>query len=480
VVGVPVIVGAAVRVLYWVAVTPDWTPRSDADQYLLLARALAAGDGYSLDFPQLELHATAFRPPLYPLLLAVPQWVFGDGVLWPARLLSLGLGLGVIALTVVYTSRIAGRAAGCAAGIAVAVMPSLIANDTVTLTEPLALLLLLAVLITLDQRRPVLVGLFAGALILTRPNAYLVAVIAVTFLVVRVGWRRAGPALAACVLVVAPWIVRNQIQVGTTRLTTSDGFTLAAIYAPPAREAGGFVDPAFSDWYMGTEYKLLQFDEAKWNEALTRLALESIRDRPGYVPEVVGRNLLDYFEMQTERNEVAERLDGRNLDFRRATLPLFHAYLVAGLAGIAVRVRDRRTWPMLLIVSQFTVLSLLLVPPPRLRAPFDLMLCIGIGFLAGSLLSRRRGQPHPPGDPGTRRSPSGSGGCAATLAAAPAGPPAHPAVRRATTGTAAARSTRTGCGTGPAGPGAPRCGTHRSRSPARRGGRPWPAPAATR
>ena len=423
VVGVPVIVGAVVRVLYWVAVTPDWTPRSDADQYLSLARALGAGDGYSLVFPQLELHATAFRPPLYPLLLAVPQWVFGDGVLWPARLLSLGLSLGVITLTVVYTSRIAGRAAGCAAGIAVAVMPSLIANDTVTLTEPLALLLL---------------------------------------------------------LVVAPWIVRNQIQVGTARLTTSDGFTLAAIYAPPAREAGGFVDPVFSDWYLGTEYKLLQFDEAKWNEALTRLALESIRDRPGYVPEVVGNNLLDYFEMRTERNEVAERLDGRNLDFRRATLPLFHAYLVAGLAGIAVSVRDRRTWPMILIVSQFAVLSLLLVPPPRLRAPFDLMRCIGIGFLAGSLLSRRRGQPHPPGDPGTRRSPSGSGGCAATPAAAPAGPPAHPVVRRATKGTAAARSTGTGCGAAPAGPGAPRCGTHRSRSPARRGGRPWPAPAATR
>ncbi len=37
------------RCLYWALVTPSWIPNSDADQYVLLARALADGDGYSLD-----------------------------------------------------------------------------------------------------------------------------------------------------------------------------------------------------------------------------------------------------------------------------------------------------------------------------------------------------------------------------------------------------------------------------------------------
>src|SRR5687767_2079217 len=84
-------VGAvAIRLAYWIVVTPDWVPVSDADQYVLLARSLGDGDGFSLVYPQLELHATAFRPPLYPMLLT-PFTAFGDA-LWPARLLSVALG----------------------------------------------------------------------------------------------------------------------------------------------------------------------------------------------------------------------------------------------------------------------------------------------------------------------------------------------------------------------------------------------------
>ena len=142
--------GLVVRIAYWIALTPRWRPESDASQYLELARNVAAGDGYSAVFPQLELHATAFRPPLYPLLLALPTWIFGPDALWPARLFSVLFGVGAVALTVVFVNRIGGLFAAAVAGTAVALYPPLVANDTVTLSEPLALALMLGVLITLD------------------------------------------------------------------------------------------------------------------------------------------------------------------------------------------------------------------------------------------------------------------------------------------------------------------------------------------
>lgn len=398
----PVLLALATRLGYWLLITPDWLPNSDADQYLRLGRAIANGEGFSLVFPQLEMHATAFRPPLYPILLALPSAVFGDDALWPVRLLSVVLSLGVVALTVVYTRRIAGDLAAVVAGCAVAVMPSIIANDTVSLTEPLGLLLLLAILILLDQHRPVLVGLAAGALMLTRPNAYLVMLIAALFLWRWMGWRKAALCLTCAIAMLVPWSVRNAIQVDTWRLTTSEGFNLAAIYAPPAQDRRTFVDPVFDTWYDDTDFRVQQFDEAEWNAALSDLAFETIKDNPGYVLDVVGNNLLSIFELSPENNKFAERIDGRNLDFRGATLPVFYAFLLIGLLGLGTRITDRRMWPALLMVAQFLFLSLLLVAPPRLRTPLDLALCIGVGLAVDSLygiyrLRRSRPQRSSPG-----------------------------------------------------------------------------------
>jgi 4-amino-4-deoxy-L-arabinose transferase-like glycosyltransferase len=341
-------------------------------------------------FPQLELHATAFRPPLYPITLSLPTWLFGEDVLWPARLLSLLLGLAVIALTVVFVRRVGGPLAALAAGLAVALYPPLIANDTVTLTEPLALVLLLGVLITLDRRQAVWCGLLSGLLMLTRPNAYLVVLIAAVALWRSVGVKRALTLVGVSVLVLVPWMVRNQVQVGTPRLTTSEGFNLTAIYSPEAQQTEGFVDPVFDDRFAGTEVRLAQFDEATWNDVLTSFGLSGLREQPTYLFEVVGRNLQAYLELSPTANESPEGLDGRNLDVRRWTLPLFYLVTIAGLAGLWVHRRDRAMWPAVAIVAQFAVLSLLLVAPPRLRAPFDLLMCMGLGLLVGWWSERRR------------------------------------------------------------------------------------------
>ena len=63
-------VALVARVLYWILITPDYVPQSDAAQYQDLARHILRGEGFSQLFPQLYPHPTAFRPPGYPYLLA--------------------------------------------------------------------------------------------------------------------------------------------------------------------------------------------------------------------------------------------------------------------------------------------------------------------------------------------------------------------------------------------------------------------------
>lgn len=391
----PVLVGLAVRIAHWVVVSPDWVPRSDARQYVEIARSIAAGDGFAARFPSGVPHPTAFRPPLYPALLALPMRVLGAGALWPGRLLAIIIGLGVIALTVTYARRIAGDRAGLVAGLAVAVVPSLVANDTVTLSESLGLALSLAVLLALLDDRALLAGGLTGLLLLTRPNAYLVVAVVVAALWRSVGWRRASVALGTCAVVVAPWALRNVIVVGTPKLVTSDGFTLAALYGPPALDSGGFTDPTVDRWYRHAGIRDLQGDEAAWSDALTGAALDGIRSRPSAVVERAVEGAATMLELPGHHAWAAEVVDGRDPRLRDATLFVFPILVVAGLAGTLLRIRDPRTWPAIGVVGGFLALSLVTVSVPRLRGPFDLLMCIGVGYLA----ARLHAPPAPPAPP---------------------------------------------------------------------------------
>jgi 4-amino-4-deoxy-L-arabinose transferase-like glycosyltransferase len=369
-----------VRLLYWAVVTPDWVPLSDSAQYLEIAGNIADGEGYASRFPQFEVHPSAFRPPLYPALLAPLQWIFGEA-LWPGRLLNALLGATTAVLAGVFAARVAGRGAGVAAALAVSLYPSLVANDVVTLSEPIGLVLLLAAMLFALDRRPIPAGVAVGLLLLTRPNAYLLVVVLAVWFLARENWKRALVFVGIALVVVVPWSVRNAVQVGTPRLTTSDGLSFAGVYAPQAQRQGKFVDPVFNPAFNDTELRLAQFDEAEWSDRLTELAWEGIGDDPGYVLHVLQRNVRSLFELTPSYNDTPERLDGRSLRFRDLTLPLFYVVTLLGVAGMVKHRRSPPVWLLTACVAQFLLVSLVLVAAPRLRAPFDLMCCIGLGLL---------------------------------------------------------------------------------------------------
>ena len=67
----------------------------DPDNYLPMARSLASGEGFSF-----KGRPTAYRPPLYPVML-VPAIMLGAWAPWGLALLHLGLGAGTVWMTAV-------------------------------------------------------------------------------------------------------------------------------------------------------------------------------------------------------------------------------------------------------------------------------------------------------------------------------------------------------------------------------------------
>ena len=400
-----VVLGAAlvVRVGYLAAMVGR-PPLSDADQYLDIARNVSAGNGVAMQWPQLHVHATAFRPPLYPVLLGGWINLLGDSPT-VARALNVLIGLGVVALATLFARILGGRVGGLVTGGLVAVYPPLLANDATTLAEPLGLLLLLATLLAVSRRRWWAVGLAGGLLALTKPAAQGILVLLVVTAVALVAmsggdrhWGRAAAAggivAATGAMVILPWVVRNRIELGTTSLVTSNGFTLTAIYAPVAQKQGSFLDPVYGSPYQSLDERLLRWDEGRWNDVLVERGLDGLRDRPSYLLRVVWGNLGRWFELTPAANDDAERLDGRHLRLRRLSLPLFYAVTVLGAAGLVVGLRTARPGrgTLALLVATcgcFTLVSLALVATPRLRAPVDLACCVGCGLLATWWRERR-------------------------------------------------------------------------------------------
>lgn len=192
----------------------------------------------------------AYRPPLYPLLLAAIGASSPERS-WRVAVLQLALGLATAALSVALAGRWGLGRWAWAAGLLVAADPLLLVHSAQVMTETLAALLAVATLYAADgvwgalQRRTEQVttwatlrcatatGVLAGLAVLCRPT-FLPWAIGLPVLVAWFGWRPTrsaegswgGPAsacLAGLVLVLAPWALRNGVSLGAPIVTTTHG-----------------------------------------------------------------------------------------------------------------------------------------------------------------------------------------------------------------------------------------------------------------
>jgi 4-amino-4-deoxy-L-arabinose transferase-like glycosyltransferase len=226
---------AAVLCLSVICSKPD-SLAEDRDLYWGIAKRLAAGDGYvHPDFG----HPTAYRPPLYPLMLAGIVLIGGG----PKTLAVVQVGLSVA--TVWLTWRL-GRKLGLnslalLAAAFVAINPLLIQATALAMTETLCAFLLVAVLWNIAElggsKRHWPLGVLIGLAVLCRPTVWayatlLSAVIAVCcFRTTAMGkrWRMVEvvrglfPIVVAFGLTIAPWVIRNWLVFDTPIVTTTHG-----------------------------------------------------------------------------------------------------------------------------------------------------------------------------------------------------------------------------------------------------------------
>jgi 4-amino-4-deoxy-L-arabinose transferase-like glycosyltransferase len=205
----------------------------DPDNYLPLAQSLAAGQGLSLNG-----RPTAYRPPLYPLLLAPFLTLTRERALTGIAIFHLALGGATVALTAVAARRWGlTRWRVIAAAWVVAIDPGLAWQSRFVMTETLTAFLIASALAALTiprWRGSLLGGAILGLASLSRPSVLPGAVL--TFL----GGLLVGPGvhrdrLARCasmalalLVVLSPWAFRNVLIFGEPVWTTTHGgYTLA-------------------------------------------------------------------------------------------------------------------------------------------------------------------------------------------------------------------------------------------------------------
>ena len=217
--------------------------QDDRDHYRLLAQGLVQTG--ALTHPD-HGTPTAYRPPLYPLVLAAVGWT-GAGDIGMAGL-HLLLGLATVALTLVIGLQLglSRRAWWPAAGVAVD--PLLVVGATLPMTETLFAALAMGLLAVATSPSPpsnsrrLLLGILLGLAALCRPSVWAFAALWAAVVVCRHCRKPQGAdrssrpqalatalatTLAGVALCIGPWLGRNLVVSGAPVLTsTHGGYTL--------------------------------------------------------------------------------------------------------------------------------------------------------------------------------------------------------------------------------------------------------------
>jgi 4-amino-4-deoxy-L-arabinose transferase-like glycosyltransferase len=363
-----------------------WRLGDDRDGYLDLARDLA--DYGWLGFAT----ATAYRPPLYPLMLAPFFWIANQvDLVWGSWLaamamLHLAFGAATVLCTLLIGERLGlGRFAWLAACL-VAVDPLLVHNARLPMTEtPAAFLVAWSVLLMLQSARDDgswrMLGLAAvlGLGMLCRTTLWAFAIVSLLVAAASAG----GPTsrrirwslcvLTLAIVVQAPWAMRNWIQLGKPVFTTTHGgYTLLL------GNNDVFYDEVINgSWDPWPQNSLEAWQEAMDQEAkaagatteiqkdafLYEKAFDTIATRPGdFLLSVVYR-MMSLWRVMPSRAEFGPMI-------RWACAAFYVPELLLMIVGLC----DRRVWqwPMNLLPAaliSFMLVHLVFWTDMRMRAP---------------------------------------------------------------------------------------------------------------
>jgi 4-amino-4-deoxy-L-arabinose transferase-like glycosyltransferase len=404
---------ALVGRLALVATLSDYRPATDSVDFDRHAVSIARFGSYPSSVVAPGGGPTAFRPPGYPLALAAVYRVVGTGdakARWRAGLvLQALLGTLVVALLALVATRLWGPRAGVASGALAAAYPPFLLMGSSLMSEPLFLVFELAALLAaLAHRRrgqgvgwAVAAGVLGAAAALTRSNgAVLLLPLALLVWTGRPRLSRTGltaPAalVAAAVLTLVPWTVRNAVVLDAfVPISTQTGTALAGIYNPTSPHVPRY--PAV--WQPPETVPALRpiladrrLEEPALSRRLRRFATTYVRDHPGYVAEVGYWNLRRTLGLQGPGYErIVARFVGFDTDLATAGVYAFWLAAAAVLAG-AFTLAARRAPPALWLAPLLLVLSSVFINgQARYRIPADPFLLMLAALAALAVADRVR------------------------------------------------------------------------------------------
>ena len=402
----------------------------DRDAYLAVAESVAQGRGF-LDSKTSE--PTAYRPPLYPLVLAGLLKLGGGSVLLAA--LHLTLSVGTVLLTLLLARRLQLGGTAYVAAFLVALDPLLAEYATFPMTETLFTFLVTLMLLLIarpaspdlgggdssndpliaprNYRRPFALGATFGLCALCRPTIWAFGGLVVLIWM----WRfikssehstRTAATLGSVVLtaavVVSPWMVRNLIVFGRPMLTTTHGgYTLLlannpVFYSEVVDKPWGTVWDDAPDtrtqqaWYGNVEAAMAgelnadagEIERDRW---MYDRAWQNIRNEPALFLRACVLRFRRFWNIAPQ-GKAGTGLAPPILWGVRLFYGLVLVAMVVGLLRLlCCRPRSSAWWPLVLLIVSFCGVHLFYWTNLRMRAP----LIPAIALLAASALSRRRG-----------------------------------------------------------------------------------------
>lgn len=409
---VAVVVGVALVLRFaFLALYPEPGRAGDSWEYLHRTRLLVSGRADLWTDTRWHAWQTWIRPPGYYLFLA---WVLGPFGGTPRTVAAVQAGLSGLTAGFVYllARPLFGRRAALAAGLLAAFYPEAVTTASRVLTEPLYMALLVPALALLARvsKRPrsapaAAAGVLFGLASLVRsaplfyvPGAALLLCLAHPW---RRAWRPAAVMVAATVVTVLPWIVRNSKIYGHPM--GLDDLTVVNVLQVSPDER--YVSAAGLDLSKPSEYRTYynRLQRANRDRSLSReggrillRGLGRAAASPVATARTFGKNLTDYFAPFSDdflgriHREPGRCRTAFATDMLNLGLVLV---LVLGGAGAILFGRDRRTWPVLFwFVFNALVINLLFHPEVKYRLPTLPVLMAFAGPVAVALVDRARGR----------------------------------------------------------------------------------------
>jgi dolichyl-phosphate-mannose-protein mannosyltransferase len=381
--------GLALRIWFAVDVTGSSSMIGDGLEYLGLAHGIADGHGYVSPFtpPGMEAVASAHKPPLYPLLLAVVA-LFGAGGHVPFQVISAVAGTGTVVVCAVLAHRLAGPRAAVLAAALGAVYPVFLVADASLRAESLyGLLIALSLLAAYRAwERPsgwrlVVLGVLIGLATLARSEGLALLVL----LGVPIALRAAPGGLSAvarfalvtgaCVVVLAPWLIRCWIVFDRpVFISTNSGDLIAG-----ANCGAVYSGPHIGSWAFACATGATGRNEADVAAKLRRRGFDYARDHAGRLPAVTVARALRPWGLYDPHGEVVGKTLGEGKSTTANWLGLVACWVLMALSVFAFVLLRRRGQPLFILAAPFALVLLVSVTSYgilRFRAPADVALVV--------------------------------------------------------------------------------------------------------